>query len=84
MRKITKSEKGVLEKLIFPENFEDILNETQMPYGQLRDDLINLLNYGFVEAYEKSSDGITQTKFYDQDNLHLFTYRATGKGLEEI
>lgn len=84
MHKITKSEKEVLEKLIYPENFEDILGETKKQYGELRDDLINLLNFGFVEAYEKSGDTIAQTKFYDEDNLHLFTYRATGKGLSEI
>lgn len=84
MHKITKTEKKVLEKLIYPENFEDIIAETQMQYGELRDDLINLLNFGFVEAYEKSGDTIAETKFYDADNLHLFTYRATGKGLSEI
>lgn len=55
-----------------------------MQYGEIRDDLINLLNFGFVEAYEKTGDTIAETKFYDEDNLHLFTYRATGKGLAEI
>ncbi len=82
--KISKTEKKVLQQLIYPENFEDILEETKLQYGEVRDDLINLLNFGFVEAYEKSGDTIAETKFYDEDNLHLFTYRATGKGLAEL
>ncbi len=82
--KITKSEKEVLRKLIYPENFEDILEETNKQYGEIRDDLITLLNFGFVEAFQKSGDTIAETKFYDEDNLHLFSYRATGKGLSEI
>jgi two-component system CheB/CheR fusion protein len=43
-RKITESEQQVLNKLIFPETFQDILDETGLLYGELRDDLINLLN----------------------------------------
>lgn len=84
MHTITKTEKEVLQKLIYPENFENVQKETNLAYGELRDDLINLLNFGFVEAYEKSGDTIAETKFYDEDNLHLFSYRATGKGLSEI
>ncbi len=82
--KISKTEKEVLQRLIYPENFEDIMEETNLQYGEVRDDLINLLNFGFVEAYEKSGDTIAETRFYDEDNLHLFTYRATGKGLSEL
>lgn len=83
-RKITKSELRVLEKLIFPEQFQDILEETGHLYGELRDDLINLLSFGFVEAYERNGTKITLTSFYDSDNLQNFTFRATSKGLEKI
>ncbi|SMO75010.1 hypothetical protein [Fodinibius sediminis] len=83
-RKITKSERKVLEKLIFPERFQDVLEETGHLYGELRDDLINLLSFGFVEAYERSGSKITLTSFYDSDNLQDFTFRATSKGLSEI
>ena len=83
-RKITKSERQVLEKLIFPERFQVIMEETGHLYGELRDDLINLLSFGFVEAYERSGSKITLTSFYDSDHLQDFTFRATSKGLSEI
>lgn len=83
-RKITKTERRVLEKLIFPEKFQDIMEETGLLYGELRDDLINLLSFGFVEAYERSGNKIALTSFYDTDNLQDFTFQATSKGLAEI
>jgi len=82
--KISKSERQVLDKLIFPENFQVIQEETGHLYGELRDDLINLLSFGFIEAYERNGSKITLTGFYDADNLQNFTFRATSKGLSEI
>lgn len=82
--KISTSERNVLKRLIFPEEFEIIMEETGLQYGELRDDLINLLNFGYVEAYEKSKNKITLTSFYDSDNLQQFTFRATQKGLKAI
>lgn len=82
--KITKTERQVLERLIFPEQFQDIMEETGLLYGELRDDLINLLSFGFVEAYERNDQKISLTSFYDSDNLQDFTFRATSKGLAEI
>ncbi len=83
-RKISKSERKVLERLIFPERFQVIMEETGHLYGELRDDLINLLSFGFVEAYERNGSQITLTSFYDSDHLQDFTFRATSKGLTEI
>ncbi len=82
--KITKTEKRVLERLIFPEKFQVIMEETGLLQGELRDDLINLLSFGFVEAYERSGNKIVLTSFYDTDNLQDFTFQATSKGLAEI
>lgn len=82
--KISISERKVLERLIFPEQFSIIREETGLQYGELRDDLINLLNFGFVEAYEQNKDKISLTNFYDSDNLHDFTFRVTKKGLSAI
>ncbi|HKL19633.1 MAG TPA: hypothetical protein VJ905_11715 [Halalkalibaculum sp.] len=82
--KITKSERRVLERLIFPETFQVIMEETGLLYGELRDDLINLLNFGFVEAYEVEGSKLALTKFYDSDNLQDFTFRATKRGLSAI
>ena len=83
-RKVTLSEKKVLEKLIFPESFDSIMEETGLQYGELRDDLINLMSFGFIEAYVKSGERIILSTFYDSDNLQDFTYRATKKGLSAI
>lgn len=83
-RKISKTELRVLEKLIFPEKFQVIKEETELLYGELRDDLINLLSFGFVEAYERNGNKIALTSFYDTDNLQDFTFQATSKGLAEI
>lgn len=82
--KITSSELSILERLVFPEPFATIMEETGLQYGELRDDLINLLNFGFVEAYQVKGDKITATGSYDTDNLHKFTFRATSKGLSAI
>lgn len=83
-RKITSSEQVVLEKLVFPETFEVVKEETRLQYGELRDDLINLLSFGFIEAYERQGTAITLSAFYDSDNLQDFTFRATKKGLSAI
>ncbi|MDX1617670.1 MAG: hypothetical protein R3224_02715 [Balneolaceae bacterium] len=83
-RKISSSERLVLGRLIFPEPFNTVLEETGLQYGELRDDLINLMSFGFVEAYERDGDKIALTSFYDSDNLQEFTFRATKKGLSEI
>jgi hypothetical protein len=82
--KITSSERSVLERLVFPETFNKIKEETGQPSGELRDDLINLLNFGFVEAFENDGQRITSSGFYDADNLQDFTFRATSKGLSAI
>ncbi|MDZ7771862.1 MAG: hypothetical protein U5K31_03865 [Balneolaceae bacterium] len=83
-RKISSSERRVLEKLVFPETFQVVQEETRLQYGELRDDLINLLSFGFVEAYEREGSAIHLSTFYDADNLQDFTFRATSKGLSAI
>lgn len=83
-RKVSTSERNVLSKLVFPETFQTILEETGLQYGELRDDLINLMSFGFIEAYERQGNKIALTSFYDADNLQDFTFRATKKGLAQI
>lgn len=83
-RKVSTSERNVLSKLVFPETFETVLDETGLQYGELRDDLINLMSFGFIEAYERQGNQIALTSFYDADNLQDFTFRATKKGLAQI
>jgi hypothetical protein len=81
--KLSSSEKQVLSYLIFPEPFSRVLEETGMPYGSLRDDLMNLVSHGYVEVYE--IDGSRPVSpFYDSDNLQLFAFKATKSGLKQI
>jgi hypothetical protein len=83
MRKLYPSEKQVLSRLIFPEPYEVILEETGLGTGELRDDLINLINYRLVEVIDPDNAGFTNTS-HDVDNLNEFSFRATKSGLKHI
>ena len=84
MRKLFPSEKKVLARLIFPESYEVLLDETGLPTGALRDDLINLINYRLIEVVNLDKGKHTGTSFYDADNLQDFSFRATKTGLKQI
>ncbi|MBO6536809.1 MAG: hypothetical protein JJ966_11330 [Balneolaceae bacterium] len=84
MRKLYPSEKLVLARLIFPEPYDVLLEETGLPSGALRDDLINLINYRLIEVVNTEVVQQDSTAFYDSDNLHDFTFRATKTGLKQI
>ncbi len=81
--KLTESEKSILRELIFPESFGHIQEETNLTYGAIRDDLIKLINHGFIEVYE---EGLTTSvsPFYDSDNIDQFFFKATKRGLKSI
>ncbi|MBO6793202.1 MAG: hypothetical protein JJ895_04775 [Balneolaceae bacterium] len=84
MRKLYPSEKLVLARLIFPEPYEVILEETGLPTGALRDDLINLINYRLIEVVNTEIVKHDTSAFYDSDNLQDFTFRATKTGLKQM
>ena len=84
MRKLFPSEKKVLERLIFTEPYEVLLDETGLPAGALRDDLINLINYRLIEVVHNENDPLDTTSFYDADNLQDFSFRATKSGLKQL
>ena len=84
MRKLFPSEKKVLERLIFTEPYEVLLDETGSPVGALRDDLINLINYRLIEVVYNGNDPLDTTSFYDADNLQDFSFRATKSGLKQL
>ncbi|MGB0346577.1 MAG: hypothetical protein ACPGGA_03770 [Balneolaceae bacterium] len=84
MRKLFPSEKKILARLIFPEPYDVLLDETSLPAGALRDDLINLINYRLVEVVNFEKDSVNGTSFYDADNLQDFSFRATKTGLKHI
>jgi hypothetical protein len=81
--KLTTSETAILRELIFPEPFSHILSETGLPFGAIRDDLIKLINHGFIEVYEENSPS-SPSAFYDSDHVDQFTYKATRLGLKRI
>ncbi|HAH50082.1 MAG TPA: hypothetical protein DF712_12390 [Balneola sp.] len=84
MRKLTKSEKTVMERLIFPESFDVIMEETNMQFGELRDDLMNLVNHRFVEVVNFDDGLDSKMAFYDSDNIKDFSFRATKIGLKSL
>lgn len=84
MRKLYPSEKKVLARLIFPEPYDVLLEETELPSGALRDDLINLINYRLIEVVNQDIKVQRGATFYDTDNLQDFTFRATKSGLKQI
>ncbi len=84
MRKLYPSEKKVLARLIFPEPYDVLLEETELPSGALRDDLINLINYRLIEVVNQDINVQRGATFYDADNLQDFTFRATKSGLKQI
>jgi hypothetical protein len=81
--KLTDSERSILRELIFPESFGHLLTETGLSYGAIRDDLITLINLGFIEVYEDRTCNRV-TPFYDSDQIDDFYYKATKRGLKSI
>jgi len=84
MKKLTKSERAIIERLIFPESFDVIKEETNMQFGELRDDLMNLVNYRFIEVVDDDTTEDSKMAFYDSDNIRDFSFRATKTGLKSI
>lgn len=84
MRKLIPSEKLILERLIFPESYNVILEETALHPGTLRDDLINLISLRLVEVIDLHMPEPIGSSFYDSDNMAECTFRATTTGLKHI
>lgn len=81
--KLTLSEKHVLSFLIYPETFSQVLDESGMHRGSLRDDLMNLVSHGYVEVYDFEGKNMV-SPFYDSDNLQNYSFKATKTGLKAI
>lgn len=84
MKKITASERAILDRVLFAETFDTLLEETQLKRGALRDDLMNLLNNGYLETYDTQPDGSRKVRFYDTDHLENYAFRATRAGLNAL
>ncbi|MTI88805.1 MAG: hypothetical protein FH748_12630 [Balneolaceae bacterium] len=84
MKKLTPSEKSILERLLYPEPFEVIQEETQLQYGEIRDDLINLMSYHLVEVVDPDKPDAGPSSYCDSDNLGNFTFRITKSGINHL
>jgi hypothetical protein len=84
MRKLTPSERNILDRLIFPEPFEVIKEETQLQQGELRDDIINLMNSRLIEVVDPEHPNQNGTIPFDSDNVQDSTYRITQSGIKHM
>ena len=81
-QKLSDSEKRILRGLIYPETFEHIQSETNLSYGEIRNDLIQLINHRFIQVY--GQDHQSQGLYFDSDHIEDFTFKATMTGLKKI
>ncbi|MBD3615479.1 MAG: hypothetical protein HUJ22_02825 [Gracilimonas sp.] len=84
MRKLTPSERKILDRLIFPEPFEVIQEETQLGYGEIRDDIINLMNSRLIEVVSPDQAEENSTHIFDSDHVKDSTYRITKSGINHM
>jgi hypothetical protein len=82
-QKLTPSETAILRELIFAERFDHIQSETGLTFGAIRDDLMKLINHGYIEVYDEDR-GPDPSAFYDSDNIDRFSFKATKLGLKRI
>lgn len=84
MRKLTPSERKILDRLLFPEPFEVIQEETQLAYGEIRDDIINLMNSRLIEVVDPDQPDAQSISLFDSDNIKDSTYRITKSGIKHM
>lgn len=80
-------EKGVLEKLIFEETFENIIQESKdlaLP-NVIADVLKYLIQHKLVVAKYPTETKKSKAGFmYDSDRMKDYTYQATAKGIRHL
>jgi hypothetical protein len=84
MRKLTPSERKILDRLIFPESFDVIQEETELAYGEIRDDIINLMNSRLIEVVESNKSIENSLQWFDSDNIKEATFRITKSGIKHM
>lgn len=84
---LDKVEIGVLEKLIFEETFENMLQECRdlaLP-NVIADVLKYLIQHKLVVAKVPSATKKSKPGFmYDSDRMNDYTYQATAKGIKYL
>ncbi|MEX0609266.1 MAG: hypothetical protein WD016_11855 [Balneolaceae bacterium] len=61
-----------------------IQEETKLQYGEIRDDLINMMSYNLIEVVDPEHPEGGTTLFSDSDNLKDYTFRITKSGMKQI
>lgn len=84
MRKLSPSERKILNRLIFPEPFQVIQEETNLQFGEIRDDLINLMSHHLIEVVDTEKAEPNGTSFYDADNIQNYSFRITKSGIKHL
>lgn len=84
MRKLSPSERKILDQLLYPESFEVIQEETQLKYGEIRDDLINLMNSRLIEVVNPETNYSNAIPYFDSDNVKDATFRITKSGIKHM
>lgn len=74
-----------MQQLVFIESFNSIQSETGLSFGELRDDIINLLSSGMIEVYADIDEHaeLRRTHF-DSDHPNRYFYRATHSGMKAM
>ncbi len=84
-RPLLKSERKILGLLIFMEPYDSLLSDSELQPGELRDDLINLIDARLIQVFESKTKTIpVPISFCDTDHLEEFSFRVTQDGLNAI
>lgn len=82
---IDKTEKEVLQKMIFAESYDNILNDCKetAPANVITDILKYLLHHKLIVAIPIEKGGKSGYLF-DSDNMHDYQYRITSRGIKML
>lgn len=85
MHKLTTSQTTILRLLLHTESWQNLLDESGLAPGVLRDDLIMLSHKQFIEAFEHENGAPgTKVRHFDNDFPERFHYRATSAGIRAV
>lgn len=85
MRPLLPSEKKIIGLLVYVESYDSLLSDSGLQPGELRDDLINLIDAGYIQVFESDENTQSIPTFYcDTDHLEQFSFRATRSGLNAV
>jgi hypothetical protein len=82
--RVTDSQRALLRRMIFHETFSELLDETGLHAGVVRDDLLTLLHKGYVEVFLDGASEPVRQMAYDSDHLNQYLFRASHSGLRQI